>query len=286
MSFMETVWVEGTLTAQSEIHCGSTTEKTGINQLMHKKKYILSNGVKEKIPVVPGTSIRGILRRLLLRDFFQQLDYQPQTPRIHYLLSGGALENVNAKDSGTINLELRRLIRNKLYPLSLVGGSLGNQAFEGKLKVMNAQLICKELNHMAPVQSETSFREFIQWVGFTRHAERDISEVVEGNMRKGRKGTDEAEPTIQMKVNLECLAMGAQLWHSFCLVDSDGLEKSCFVRLIELWHERPFVGGKSSSGFGRLNLNYPTLKWSSREYLECLKTNREEICGVLSRLDK
>jgi hypothetical protein len=282
---METLWIDGVLTAQSAIHCGSTTDKTGNLQLMNKRKRVLENGKKDRLPLIPANSIRGILRRYIIGDLFDQVGYQVQTPKIHYIKSGGALEN-GGKDGGTLNLELKRLFRGKLSPLALVGAAFGNQTITGKLVVSDGLLVCRELNYCLPIKSNSSFHDFIEWVSFTRHADRELSEVVESNMRKGAKGTMEAEPTIQMKVDVECLIAGSQFYHQFCLKDTTSLEKSCFARMIELWRERPFVGGKSASGFGVISASYPALKWNSKEYLDYLTEHKTEICETLSHFDK
>src|SRR5690554_1757022 len=128
--------------------------------MMRKIEYIV-DGERELIPIIDGNSIRGNLRRLLLNDFFEQLGYTIKTPRLYYLLSGGALEEVGSQESGTVNLQLRREIRTLLPPLSLLGCSMGNQAFTGKLIVAKALPICSELNNFIPIQSKLSYHEYI-----------------------------------------------------------------------------------------------------------------------------
>jgi CRISPR/Cas system CSM-associated protein Csm3 (group 7 of RAMP superfamily) len=275
---METLWVEGQITALSRIHCGAK-EKTGNSQLMHREDYMMSDGKVESIPLLPGNSIRGMLRRLLLQDFFEQAGYTPKTPKLYYTRSGGALEEVGAQESGVLNLALRRDVRMHLHPLSLLGTAMGNQAFTGKLCISDASLICKELNDFLPIKSDVSYRRFVTWSFFTRHAEREIPETVEQNMQK-------QEPTIQMKVEVECLMAGTKFFHEFALEDTTELEKSCFARLIELWKQRPFIGGKSSVGYGKIRFDYPQMAWTSEKYLSWIAENKPEITAVLQKLDQ
>jgi hypothetical protein len=278
--------IEGTLKALSKIHTGGN-DNTGIHSTIRKEEYMMENGETERIPLIPGTGIRGNLRRLLLRDFFEQAGYTIKTPRLFYLLSGGALENVSSKDSGTMNLALRRTVRMSLHPLSLLGASMGNQAFAGKLCISDASLICKEMNDFLPVQSETSYHRHIGWTFATRRAERELPEAVEQHLtEKQKQANSNPEPVIQMKVNLEYLLSGSRFYHKYYLLDTSSLEKSCFARMIELWRERPFVGGKSAVGYGEIKIDYPKLTWTSKEYLCWLNENKAEVCKILEQLDK
>ncbi|MFA5572715.1 MAG: hypothetical protein WDA42_06375 [Candidatus Bathyarchaeia archaeon] len=273
---METVTYEGTLTALSTIHTGGDL-KTGVASMMRAIDFIV-DGEARPIQIIDGNSIRGNLRRLLLNDFFAQLGYQIKTPRLYYLLSGGALEEVSTQDSGHLNLQLRREIRALIPPLSLLGCSMGNQAFTGKLIVAKALPICRELNDYLPVQSKIALGNYLTESFNTRRAERELPEAVQANQRQ-------EEPTIQMKVNLQCFAPGTKFYHKFMLMDTTPLEKSCFARMVELWRERPFVGGKSAVGYGEVKLDYPTLTLTSEFYLNWLQENKDAVTQLLSKLD-
>ena len=274
---METLTFEGTLTALTTIFSGGD-EKTGVEATLRRIDYIIG-GEKVDVPIIDGNSIRGYLRRLLLTDFFQQVEYEIKTPKLFYLLSGGALEEVETQESGKLNLQLRREIRANLPPLSLFGGSIGNQAFAGKLVVGKALPICRELNSFLPVKSELSYHEFLTETFATRHAEREPPQSVEPNPKK-------EEPTIQMKVSLECFAPGTRFYHKFMLLDALPIEKSCFARMIELWRERPFIGGKSVAGYGEIKIDYPSLQWTGESYLQYLAENREAVQKSLERIEK
>lgn len=265
------------MTALTTIHTGGD-EKTGVENMMRKLVFIV-DGEEELVPIIDGNSIRGNLRRLLLKDFFDLMGYTIRTPRLYYLLSGGALEEVSSQDSGTLNLAMRRDIRAYLPPLSLLGASMGNQAFTGKLVVAKALPICRELNDFILVQSKLSYHKFITESFNTRRAERELPEAVQANQRA-------EEPTIQMKVSLECFAPGTRFYHKFMLLDATPIEKSCFARMIELWRQRPFVGGKSAVGYGEVKIEYPTLTWTSEDYLAWITESKAEIVKVLESLDR
>jgi hypothetical protein len=273
----ETLTIEGTLTALTTIFSGGD-EKTGVESSLRRIDYII-DGEKTDVPIIDGNSVRGYLRRLLLTDFFNQIGYEIKTPKLFYLLSGGALEEVELQESGKLNLQLRREIRANLPPLSLLGGSMGNQAFAGKLVVAKALPICKELNDFLPVQSKLSYHEYLTETFATRHAEREPPETVQQNQKK-------EEPTIQMKINLECFAPGTRFYHKFVLMDLLQIEKSCFARMIELWKQRPFIGGKSAVGYGEIKIDYPKMQWTSKAYIDYLIENKESVRQTLERIEK
>jgi len=274
---METLIFEGSLTALTPIFTGGD-EKTGIEITLRRIDYIVGEE-KIAVPLVDGNSIRGVLRRLLLADFFSQVGYEIKSARIFYLFSGGALEEVSTQDSGTLNLQVRREIRANIPPLSLFGGSIGNQAFAGKLIVSKALPVCRELADYIPLQSKLSFHDFLTETFGTRHAEREPPETVERNPKK-------EEPTIQMKYNLETFTPGAKFYHKFMLLDATPIEKSCFARMLELWKERPFVGGKSATGYGEVKIDYPTMLFTSEAYLNFLKERKKEIVKSLDHMAK
>jgi len=278
---IETLTIEGFITALTTIYSGSD-DKTGVESTLRRIDYIIE-GEKTDVPIIDGNSIRGYLRRLVLTDFFNQTGYEIKTPKLFYLLSGGALEEVELQETGKLNLQLRREIRANIPPLSLLGGSIGNQAFAGKIVVAKALPICKELNDFLPVQSKLSYHEFLTETFATRHAEREPPETVE---QKPQKGKEKTEPTIQMKVNMECFAPGTRFYHKFLLLDTLKIEKSCFARMLELWKERPFIGGKSAVGYGEIKIDYPKMQWTSEAYLNYLKENREMVKQSLERIEK
>lgn len=284
---METLTFEGKLTALTPIFTGGDL-KTGVEQGIRKTPYIV-NGERIDVPYVSGSSIRGNVRRLLLQDMFEQIGYTVKSLKVFYQYSGGALENSdNESDSGTMDLKLRREVRALILPISLLGCSKGNQAFSGKVFAGLAVPICSELNDFLPIQSKISFHKYLSHTVFqTRRAEREIPVSVElpvEQIQLNQNRKEKKEPTIQMKVNYETLSPGAMLYHKWILKDTTQLEKSCFARAIELWKQRPYVGGKANCGFGEVKIDYPTLQYTSEDYLAFLSERKTEIGACLDKL--
>lgn len=275
---MKTVKYEGILTALTPIHHGGD-EKTGAVSMLRRMTWIVDDEPLE-VPYIEGNAIRGMLRRLVMQDLIESVEWKPKNTRIyHTMFSGGVLEELSTQRTGTIDLKLRRDIRTWLPPLSLWGGSLGNQAFQGKMIVGKALPICEELNDFLTMQSKISVHNYLQFIFFTRRHEREPD--IEGDDEKKTKN----DPVIQMKVEVEQFAPGTKFYHWFTLMDTTPIEDACFANAIALWKQRPYIGGRSNTGGGELRISYD-IEADANIYREWLGENRDDVVRVLDRLDK
>lgn len=269
--------INGKLTAKSPLHHGGN-EKTGSVVMLNRMKYKLQNGEFSDIPFISGNAVRGVLRRLLIQDFFEQLGYSldvsnsSELKLYHAFFAGGVLETVDKNSSGTIDVKLKKQIIELLHVIRLLGFSVGNQIVPSKLKVGHILPICKELQHILPegIEAKNSFYELLTTAFQTRkddvHAERQ-----------------EDEQAMQMLIEYELFSAGTEFFHEFRIEDPDTIDLSCFARAIELWKIKPFLGGKSSIGMGELNLDYG-LNFTSKEYLDFLKENKDKIIKTIKSI--
>ncbi len=58
------------------------------------------------------------------------------------------------------------------------------------------------------------------------------------------------------------------------------------ITMLELWQERPFVGGKSATGYGEVKIEYPTMKYTSQSYLAFLSERKKDIVKSLGNMEK
>ena len=265
--------IEGFITAQAPIHHGGD-EKAGNQSLVRRQSYIVDNSVIE-IPVISGNSIRGILRRMIWDDLLERVEYTLTNMKIyHMLFTGGILEAVDSKDSGVIDIEMKRKLRAELPPLAVMGTALGNQMFEGKLKCAIAQPICSELREFLPedlpVQATTSIYELVSFDFMTR-----LDDVKEARQ--------EGEAAHQMLMNFEVINPGTVFVHSFTLDNPSDVEKAVLAHSLNLWREKPWVGGKSSVGYGNVKISYELDDDSA--YLKFIEDNKEQICETLKWLE-
>jgi CRISPR/Cas system CSM-associated protein Csm3 (group 7 of RAMP superfamily) len=279
---MRVVKIQGRLTALSPIYHGGN-EKTGNVVLLNRLRFIAS-GKPVDVPVISGNQIRGRLRRLLARDFLQLAGYELDLSQkkhqklYHTLFAGGVLTEVEEGESGVVDLDLKAKLVRYVVPVRLFGASYANQMVEGRVLVGFALPICRELVDFTGVDSGVSFYQLITRAFQTRRDE----------LRVGSGGEGEDDETVQMIVEYEVFAPGAQFFHELVLETEEGdlaLDLSALYRAVRLWQEEPYIGGKSSAGFGRLKIEY---LWpsgvSEQKYIEHVEENRDEIRKALDEL--
>ena len=278
---METLRFKGNLTALSPIHHGGS-EDYGTTKLILTLPTVIINPLTnneeiDNIPAIHGNAIRGYLRRLIMDDFLTQLDYELDSKKVyHFLFTGGILEALDSKDKGAINLTLKKQIRELIPPISLVGSALGNQMIQGKLKVGMADIVCAETKHYIEEYSDYDFSAYnLKGSDFGTRLD-DLKEE-----------RDDDEQAHQVKYEFETWIRGTKFTHEFILEDCNDVEKACFRRMFELWKERPYLGGKSGTGYGKVKLDYPEINsLSDDDYLKYVDENKELICNFLDELVK
>lgn len=270
---MNTGIIDGTIRAMTPLHHGSD-ESTGARSTVRRMKYQVDGKMME-IPVISGNSIRGVLRRIVMKDMLEQLDYKLTSLKTyHMLFAGGTLESVSS-DSGNINLGMRKQMRDALPPLSLFGSAIGNQMIEGKMKCSYAIPICKELLPYLPaLESQHPFISSYEQLTDEFTTRRD-------DLHGERSEGDNAH---QMIVNFEVFAPGTEFYHKFVMMDCTDVEMSVLGRALTLWTERPYIGGKSSIGLGEIQITYPDIP-SSIEYTKFISENKTDMIKSLNEIE-
>ncbi len=258
--------------------------KTGSETLFRRLKFLTENGDIIEIPYISGNEIRGQLRRITMRDFLRRVNYEVKSLRLyHSLFSGGVLEeSTSSSETPHLDVELRRRIRKMLVPVSLFGFAYRNQVVEGKLRVMHALPICREIRDYLPsdivsrytAHAERSIYEYLDWTFHTRHAE--------------EKRVSEEEQAVQMLYRFEVLIPGTLLYTEIICEDCNEVERSCLAHMIELWKSRPFIGGKSSTGYGKVRFIHIDKNFSEDTslYLKFIEDSKSEIVKLLQQLDR
>jgi len=274
----------GYLKAVSMIHQGGD-EKTGSSPVLNTITiYNDEEDEFSRIPIVSANSIRGKLRRMIMYDFAQligkPIEEMENMKLQQVLMGGGSLESVSdEKDSGVIDLELRKTVQRNFIPLAIYGISIKNQMIEGKLKCGMAFPVCKEYIPFLPEkykdmpQASQPVRTFTDSLFFTRRD--DI-----------RKEREEDEQAIQMKVDIETLMPGTVLYHWWALDNPTEVELSCFGRMMKLFADSPFLGGKASGGLGNVELHYDPEFPSDKAYLKHIEKNKKIILEMYDKLNK
>jgi len=270
--------IEGTIVALTPIFHGGD-EKTGSTPVLRTIMVYVDGLGEVPIPYISGNGIRGKLRRLGVKDFLDMVEYEITNAKLHHVLfSGGVLESTeDVGGVGVIDLAFRKKIRDLIVPVAIFGCAIGNQMIQGNLIVEHMWPICEEYRVYLPPayqkdpRASQPIRTFTDQSFITR---RD-------DLRAERK---EDEQAVQMKVDYECFVPGTKFYHRFVLQLPDELQKSCFGRILDLFEMMPYVGGRSSSGDGKVMLNYKN-RPDARLYMEFVRDKKEEIRKLLTELE-
>lgn len=266
-------------TALSPIFHGGD-EKTGSVVLLNRIRFIV-NGRPVDVPFISGNGVRGYLRRLVFRDFLARvgfripLDKKEGLRLWHTLFSGGVLE-AREGEHGVIDLSLRRRVYVLIPPARLWGFSFKNQSLEGKLKVSPMLPVARETAPFLPddvaSNAQASVYELITKVFQTRRDE----------IRAPREKDEQA---VQMLVEYEAFAPGTVFFQEFAIEDPAPIDEAVLAHTIDLWKARPFIGGKTAIGMGRLRIDCDTSVLASPQvYLKYIEDNKDRIREALREL--
>ena len=269
--------IEGTITALTPIFHGGD-EKTGSTPVLRTIMIYVDGLGEVPIPYLSGNGIRGKLRRVSMRDFLDLVEYEITNAKLyHSLFSGGVLESTD-ENTGVIDLELRKRVRDLIIPASIFGCAIGNQMIQGILICEHLWPICEEYREYLPEEYQNDDRAKQPIRVFT-----DQSFITRRDDLRVER--EEDEQAVQMKVDYECFVPGTKFYHRFLLQLPTELQKSCFGRVIELFKEIPYIGGRSSSGDGKVKIEYKNVP-DSAMYLEFVQSKKNEIRDLLKELEE
>jgi hypothetical protein len=267
--------LDGVITALSQI-TQTGDQKTGASTMLPVKD-VWDKTDTVQVPYISGNSVRGRLRRLIMSDLCDLVGYTFANEHVwHAFFGGGQLQAVGP--SGVVDVGMRKEITRLIPPVALWGFSLGNQVLESKLVVFDMDVLCDEMRPYVPDKYKnlctSSFNQCVSNVMFTRRDDKQSGRV-----------KDDDDPAIQMKVEVQVLVTGTRFYHGFIVRrDPSPIEVSCLHRAIVLWRDIPNIGGKSGSGFGRLDLAYEGTI-DDRPYLDFITASKEAIVAYLQRLE-
>ncbi|MGO0987463.1 hypothetical protein ACTPEW_16135 [Clostridioides difficile] len=250
---------------------------TGITRFTRTQKFNY-NGDYIDVPVYSANAFRGILRRLIMKDYLKNIDKLDEGITVklyHALFSGGSLTPGNEY----YEMEEIKIARYMCPPLSLLGSIIGDQMFEGKLKIGILKPICKELIDYTGIESDKSFHDMLDNTFHTRMDSLKFSPYVKTIGSKPKN-------SVQMKYEMQPLCSGTELISTIYLESANELEKSCFSAFLEVFEEFPFLGGKSAIGYGEVKLEYNKENMTSSEvYYNHLRENKEKISDWIASIE-
>jgi hypothetical protein len=199
-----------------------------------------------------------------------------ESPKLHHALyTGGVLESTD-ESTGTADLAFRKMLRDILPPVELFGTAVANQMVPGCLKVDHAFPVCRERLAYLDEASASDPRALQSVRTFT-----DVTFATRRDDLRAQR--EEDEQAHQMLLEFECFVPGTLFLHSFILSYPSPLASAALARALDLWRQEPYIGGKSSSGYGKIEIAYSG-PLDAGPYLNYLETRKAEIVEVLDAL--
>lgn len=323
---MNTIIFEGKVTALSSIsHIGETR---GINSMLRREKMVMADGSVEEIPVISGNGMRGLLRDRGMYHLCRSLSYGVNEdtgevaglslPAFYFLFSGGSLTKEGGK---AWDIDAARKMRNINPLVSIFGGALGNMIMPGKIKIGKLIPLCEETRHLLPerfTNGHGSIWSMLQQEPYVRkddEKDEGLRQLIAPEARalleakntekrlKREKKEDDIDTEIgkhqQMRYYVETFAAGTEFFWDICLDDVTEIEKEAFMTCLVEFARKPYIGGKSGIGHGKVNVKFDN--WISidpriaptgnaidmplgTKYAEHLQKNAEAIRDELAKI--
>lgn len=272
--------IEGIFTLKSPLsHIGETISNSSH---LVQERIIQDDGSLAEVFVYSGNAWRGQLRDLMARYMLDKLGTDGEPARVgidtfSLLFSGGKIGGAQVND-----IAQARRMRAALPMLALLGGGVGNQILQGKLRVGNCYPLCREAMPVLPRDlRETAARiDYSDCTMTKEHSRRDDAKIeatreylaapiagLLGDMSGGKKpkGKSDDAPPDQMRIRMELLNPGAKLATWISLDAATETELGCLVSGLHMWADAPHIGGQSARGYGLADLDYSIMDRSTGE---------------------
>lgn len=216
----------------------------------------------DTVPFIAGNSIRGLLRRLVMKDFCDLTGITKMDKDIyHQLFTGGNISS----STGFEDIEKRENFSKMCPMISLLGSAIGNMTIQGEMKVGGARLQCKENG-----TGKKSYWEHIEVAFGTRY---DSSKTEKSIEITGVTG----EEKNQMKYEYEVFVRGSKFDSVFALVTKNELLISAFWRAMKVYKQYGYIAGKSARDSGLIDIAIDVPKDADKLYLDYLEQNKDQI---------
>lgn len=247
------------ITAKSPIVHGEYMDgvDTGNVMLFRRLPIVSFDDQVKSVPVLSGNSLRGVMRRLLTREFFDTLCFRHDKLYLA-MANGGALEKTLDQ---YVRPEKIRETRELLPILSAFGSAMYTYMLPGVLNMGFAVLQCADLG-TGPMPAS----ELMADVGMTRHLDRAEADCAD------------VKP---MPYSVETVVSGAVFDCEFMfLPGATEMDKATVFHGLNLIRT---LGGKAGSGFGFVELSEGYDDFMYLEYLGKIDDDYRERVRVFCK---
>jgi hypothetical protein len=250
MSLIAVEWAVDILARSSIVHREDYTDnRTDSFTLLRREKIMTAAGDVLQVPIVSGSSLRGVLRRIGEELTAAVLNYEDTglpVPAAHLLTNGGRL----AKSAKPLTDEQERRLKTLIPLIAVFGGSasgriMGGLTAVGKVVPEVAELahILERPPHSTPLPAIRTLAE----ESFTH-----LSDHRPTNQAPPRTDGDETTSPLG-RFSVETIPAGTRL-QSYVRIANATEQQVAFLRdVLNTFAEHGHLGGRIAAGHGRIS---------------------------------
>lgn len=279
-------WEIDVLAESSIVHREDyTSEGTDNFTLFRREKVLTPDGEMVQVPIISGSSFRGVLRRIGEALTAAVLNYERALPipAAHLLTNGGRL----AKSARPLTDEQERHLKALLPQIAVFGGAAGGRILSGLLTVGKVLPEVAELVHLLPrpphgVPQPATF-------SLTQES---FSHLADHRPTAGSAPVTDMDETSSPlgQFGVETLPAGTRLQTYVRLTNATDTQVAFLADVLSTFAQRGHLGGRIAAGHGQIRAElHPTvnrgqLPGPSVDWAAELTAQRDEALAALADL--
>lgn len=283
MSLYNIAWDVDILARSAIVHREDYSAAGNSNfSLFRREKIVSATGEFISVPIVSGSSFRGILRRIgegMTAAILGYEDVALPVPAAHLLTNGGRL----AKSATPITDEGERHLKDLIPLIAVFGGSASGRIMDSLLEVSKVMPEVAETAHI--LERAPHSENLVPSVRAL--SEESFTHLADYRPTLGQPPhTDSADNTSPLgRISVETLPAGMRLQASVYLSNATASQVAFVRDVLEAFAKRGHLGGRRAAGYGRiaasLSVDLPAdlPDWKSE-----LQNRRDEAIAALSQI--
>lgn len=289
MSLNTIRWNLDIVALSSIVHRGSDNDSVGTDTTssFRTEKIITADGELLFVPIVSGSSFRGVLRRIGEELTAAVLDYEDAAlpvPAAHLLTNGGRL----SKSARPFTDEDERHLKALLPQIAVFGGAASGRIMSGLLTVGKVVPEVQETVHILPRRPRTTALSSV--FTFAEESFSHLSDHRPNTAAAPRTDSDEKTSPLG-RFGVETLPAGTVLQTWVRLANATTHQVAFLHDVLSAFASRGHLGGRIASGHGSVTAVFSnievergqlpdgTVDWQSE-----LKAHRAEAITALSKI--
>lgn len=216
--------------------------------LFRREKILTPTGEIIQVPIISGSSFRGVLRRIGESLTAAVLNYETAlpTPAAHLLTNGGRL----AKAARPLTDEQERRLKRLLPQIAVFGGAASGRIMSGLLTVGKILPEVAELAHILPRPPQSALLPSV--LGVAEESYTHLSDHRSTTTQPPRNDLDETSSPLG-RFGVETLPAGTRLQTWVRLANATAAQAGFLRDVLTSFASYGHIGGRIAAGHGQIS---------------------------------